>query len=132
MPKTPEVLRSNRGPAASGGQFSALDVNHDDIEVAEVLAAIDMIHTSSLTKTPEFNQDGTIAPANAIDADIQAEAELFAAEELLANEGVGNIPGSSVDPCDFLNVSMNHPYDQCNGSTTVVDPDTGAAVAIEH
>ena len=91
-----------------------------------------MIHTSSLTKTPEFNQDGTIAPANAIDADIQAEGELFAAEELLANEGVGNIPGSSVELQDLLNVSMNHPYDQYNGSTTVVDPETGEAVAIEH
>ena len=61
---------------------------------------------------------------------MQAAGELLAAEEQLAHEGVGNIPGSVLDPCDLLNVSMAHPYDPANGTTTEVDPETGEAVAI--
>ena len=147
MPETPEVLASNRAPPAPGGAFSALadpnsppqsptyspqspTVAHDDLEVGAVLAAIDMVHDAGLTKAPEFNADGTLSSADPVDAAIQAEGELLAAEEQIANEGVGNIPGSALDPCDLLNVGMVHPYDPANGTTTDVDPETGEAVAV--
>ena len=154
MPKTPEVLASNRAPPAPGGAFSALadpnsppqsptyspqspppvarqdGVVHDDAEVGEVLEAIGVVHDAGLAKPPEFNEDGTLSSANPVDAEIQAAGDLLTAEEQIANEGVGNIPGSAPDPCDLLNVSMAHPYDPANGTTTEVDPETGEAVAV--
>ena len=139
MPATPEVLASNRTPLAPGGAFSVLadpnspptsPVTHDDLEVAEVLDAVDLVRNTGLTNAPQFNDDGTLSCADPVDAEIQAEAELFAAEEQLANEGVGNIPGSAMDPCDLLNLSMSHPYDPTNGTSIEVDPETGEAVAI--
>lgn len=134
LPATPDVLVSNRGQIAPGGSFSVLgDPNspqespmHSNPEVVEVLAAIDIIQ---LPKPPQFNDDGTLSCADPVDAEIQAQGELFAAEEQLAHEGVGNIPGSAMDPCDLLNLSMSHPYDPTNGTTTEVDPETGEAVA---
>ena len=103
---------------------------HDDAEVGEVLEAIAKQHDAGLTKAPEFNEDGTLSSANPVDAEIQAAGDLLAAEEQIANEGVGNIPGSAMDPCDLLNVAMPHPYDPANGTTTEVDPETGEAVAV--
>ena len=103
---------------------------HDDAEVGEVLEAIAQQHDAGLTEAPEFNADGTLSSANPVDAEMQAAGDLLVAEEQIANEGVGNIPGSAPDPCDLLNVSMAHPYDPANGTTTDVDPETGEAVAV--
>ena len=146
MPPTPKVLASNRPSTAPGGAFSALaDPNsqqspppaarqdavvHDDLEVGEVLSAIDMIHTTGLTEAPVINADGTFSSSNPVDAEMQAAGDLLAAEEQIANEGVGNIPGSAMDPCDLLNVGMAHPYDMANGTTTDVDPETGEVLAV--
>ena len=105
-------------------------VVHDDAEVGEVLEAIAQQHDAGLTEAPVLNADGTFSSANPVDAEMQAAGDLLAAEEQIANEGVGNIPGSALDPCDLLNVGMAHPYDPANGTTTDVDPETGEAVAV--
>lgn len=147
MPTTLDVV-VNRYDAAPGGAFSVLaDANspphsptytplsppavvHDDLEVDEVLAAIGTIHDAGLTKAPQFNDDGTLSAADPVDAEMQAAGDLLVAEEQLANEGVGNIPGSAMDPCDLLNVGVPHAYDLANGTTTDVDPETGETVAV--
>ena len=133
MPATPDVIASNQTPSSLGDGFSALaypnspplPVAHDNNQVNEVLDAIDMIHNAGLAKTPQFNDDGTFSAADPMDAEMQVAGDLLAAEEQIANEGVGNIPGSAMDPCDFLNIGVPHAYDLYNGTTTDVDPETG-------